>query len=373
MDQERWRRLECLYYMVLEREPDQRIEFIAEACGGDEDLRREIHLLLSQSNSTQDLMGHRAWQVVAGMTENRDGITPGTRFGPYEIVGFLGEGGMGRVYQGLDTRLGRPVAIKISADAFSARFEREARAIAALNHPQICTLYDVGPNYLVMELVEGETLAQRVDRLGVLPVRNALEIGLQVAEALEAAHIKGIVHRDLKPANIKITPDGRVKVLDFGLAKAIGHGRAETNEAQVTLPGSLPSIGGHVVGTPAYMSPEQARGEDVDQRTDIWAFGCLLFELLSAKRAFPGEFARGVIVGTGASQPDWEILPAAVPVRIEQLLRGCLEYDASRRPHAMAKIIRNIHGLLLPPKHKRRWVAVGHLLPASRRSPLSRF
>ena len=226
MNYERWRRLEYLYHMVLEREPDQRIAFIAEACGGDEDLRRDINLLLSHSNSTQDLVGRRVWQSVAGMIENRDDVTPGTRFGPYEIVGSLGEGGMGRVYRGLDTRLGRPVAIKISAEQFSARFEREARAIAALNHPQICTLY-------------------------------------------------------------------------------------ETNEAQVTLLGSLPSIGGHVVGTPAYMSPEQARGEDVDQRTDIWAFGCLLFELLSAKRAFPGEFAGGVIVGTGASQPDWEILPAA--------------------------------------------------------------
>lgn len=171
---------------------------------------------------------------------------------------------MGRVYRGLDTRLDRAVAIKVSVEQFSGRFEREARTISALNHPNICTLYDVGSNFLVMELVEGETLSQRISRAGPLPVQQVFDISLRIAEALQATHRKGIVHRDLKPANVTITPEGRVKVLDFGLAKALSRDRTEQNVSQPMTGDACGSAAGQVLGTPAYMSPEQARGNEVD-------------------------------------------------------------------------------------------------------------
>src|ERR1700689_3541624 len=192
-------------------------------------------------------------------------LSSGDRLVPYEIVSALGKGGMGEVWRARDPRLGRDVAIKVSAQQFTDRFEREARAIAALNHPNICTLFDVGPNYLVMELIEGPTLADRIAQ-GPIPLEEALAIARQIADALEAAHEKGIVHRDLKPANIKVRPDGSVKVLDFGLAKA-----AEGAEFTTDSPTKL-SASGTILGTAGYMSPEQARGEKVDKRADIWAF-----------------------------------------------------------------------------------------------------
>src|SRR5438309_3461894 len=199
-------------------------------------------------------------------------LSSGTRLGPYEIVSPIGAGGMGEVYKARDTRLDRTVAIKISAEQFSERFEREARAVAALNHPNICTLYDVGPNYLVMEYIEGPTLAERIAG-GAIPLAEALPLARQIAEALEAAHEKGIVHRDLKPANIKLTADGKVKVLDFGLAKAFD------NDTRSSDPANSPTLtisatrAGMILGTAGYMSPEQARGVTVDKRADIWAYG----------------------------------------------------------------------------------------------------
>src|SRR5271170_4919428 len=190
----------------------------------------------------------------------------GHKLGPYEILSPLGRGGMGEVWRARDLRLGRDVAIKISGQQFSDRFEREARAIAALNHPNICTLHDVGPNYLVMEIVEGPTLAELIAK-GPIPLDEALSIARQIAEALDAAHEKGIIHRDLKPANIKIRPDGSVKVLDFGLAKS-GDAHEVTADSPTMMPGTL---AGMILGTAGYMSPEQARGQAVDKRADIWA------------------------------------------------------------------------------------------------------
>src|SRR6202167_6049289 len=198
-------------------------------------------------------------------------LKPGDKLGPYEIVSAIGKGGMGEVWKARDPRLNRDVAIKISAQQFTDRFEREARAIAALNHSNVCTLFDVGPNYLVMELVEGATLAERIAQ-GPLPLEEALRIARQIADALEAAHEKGIVHRDLKPANVKIRPDGSVKVLDFGLAKS-----AEQAELTADSP-TMMSIPGMIMGTAGYMSPEQARGQTVDKRADVWAFGVVLYE-----------------------------------------------------------------------------------------------
>src|SRR5438094_4542328 len=235
-------------------------------------------------------------------------LAPSTRLGPYEIVAMIGAGGMGEVYRARDPRMGREVAIKVSAERFSDRFEREVHAVAALNHPNICHVYDVGPNYLVMELVEGPTLADRIAS-GAIPLEEALKIGRQIAEALEAAHEKGIIHRDLKPANIKITPDGIVKVLDFGLAKL------ETNRSSVHVTQSpTVTVGGTragvILGTAAYVSPEQARGNSTDKRTDIWAFGCVLYEMLTGQPVFRGDTATDVLAAVVRAEPDWTALPA---------------------------------------------------------------
>src|SRR6266566_760978 len=239
-----------------------------------------------------------------------------TRLGPYEIVSRLGKGGMGEVWRARDPRLNREVAIKISAEQFTDRFEREARAIAALNHSNICTLYDVGPNYLVMELIEGPTLAERIAR-GPVPLEEALGIAKQIADALEAAHEKGIVHRDLKPANIKIRADGSVKVLDFGLATG-GEEAEFTPDSTVML--SSPGV---ILGTAGYMAPEQARGKIVDKRADIWAFGVVLYEMVTGKRLFEGETVSDTLAAVIKEEPDWE----RVPERVQWLLRACLEKD----------------------------------------------
>jgi Tol biopolymer transport system component len=243
-----------------------------------------------------------------------------TRLGPYEIVSRLGKGGMGEVWKARDPRLNRDVAVKVSAQQFTDRFEREARAIAALNHPNICTLYDVGPNYLVMELVEGPTLAEHIAQ-GPIPLEEALNIARQIADALEAAHDKAIVHRDLKPANIKIKPDGSVKVLDFGLAKS-GEVPALTPDSPTMM-----SVPGMILGTAGYMSPEQARGKDVDKRADIWAFGVVLYEMLTAKRLFEGETISDTLAAVIKEEPDL----TKVPAKVQRLLRRCLEKDPKKR------------------------------------------
>jgi eukaryotic-like serine/threonine-protein kinase len=246
-------------------------------------------------------------------------LSAGDRLGPYEILSPVGAGGMGEVYRAHDSRVGRDVAIKISKEQFSERFDREVRAVAALNHSNICHLYDVGPNYLVMEFVEGE--APR----GPMPLNEALEIARQIAAALEAAHEKGIVHRDLKPANIKITPDGTVKVLDFGLAKNIPASSTSTVNSP-TLSMSATQAGA-ILGTAAYMSPEQARGKPVDKRADIWAFGAVLYELLMGRPLFRGEDVSEIFASVIKDEPKLE----GVPAEVRALLRACLEKDPKLR------------------------------------------
>ena len=263
-------------------------------------------------------------------------IAGGTRLGPYEIVSALGAGGMGEVYRARDTRLDRSVAIKVLAaslagDAeFRDRFEREARAISALNHPNVCTLHDVAPGYLVMELVEGESLEELIARTGPVPVKDALRSARQIADALEAAHDRGIVHRDLKPANVRITSSGQVKVLDFGLAKVLGQGAS----AAPTVAGTMTGRGtaaGVVMGTAAYMSPEQARGMAVDRRTDVWAFGCVLYELLTGRRTFAGATISDSIASVLTKDPEWTKLPPDTPASVLRLLRRALDKDPARR------------------------------------------
>jgi eukaryotic-like serine/threonine-protein kinase len=265
-------------------------------------------------------------------------LSAGIRLGPYEILSPLGAGGMGEVWKARDTRLKREVAIKVLPESLSrdpeilARFDREARLLASLNHPNIAAIYGLeessGTPCLVLELVPGETLADRLAS-GALPVEEALRICRQIAEALEAAHGKGIVHRDLKPANVKVTPDGRVKVLDFGLARSAGEPDARLSGFATVLEGETRE--GTILGTPFYMSPEQARGKPVDKRADLWSFGCVIYETLTGRRAFEGDTASDAIVGILSREPEWDRLPSETPEAILKLLRRCLEKDAARR------------------------------------------
>jgi eukaryotic-like serine/threonine-protein kinase len=258
-------------------------------------------------------------------------LSAGDRLGPYEIVAPLGSGGMGEVWKARDTRLLRDVAIKISHENFSERFEREARSIAALNHPNICQLYDIGSNYLVMELIDGGPLK------GPLDVDTALRYAKQIAEALEAAHERGIIHRDLKPANIKITADGVAKVLDFGLAKiAESSDSGSCPEDSPTLTIS-PTRAGMILGTAAYMAPEQARGKPVDARADVWSFGAVLYEMLTGEKAFTGESVSDILASVLKVDPDWSRLPANTPPAIRKLLRRCLTKDRKQRLQAIGE------------------------------------
>ena len=257
----------------------------------------------------------------------------GSRVGPYQITAEIGAGGMGVVYRAHDSRLGRDVALKVSAERFSERFEREARAVAALNHPNICTLHDVGPDYLVMELVEGETLVdvlaqRRRSSLG-LPLDETLRIARQIASALDAAHDAGIVHRDLKPGNIKIRSDGTVKVLDFGLAKMHGTSEPASHDIEKLThsPTLLATQAGLILGTAAYMSPEQARGKVVDKRADIWAFGVVVYEMLTGRRPFDGEDVSTTVAAVIQAEPRWDGIPSSML----RLLKRCLAKDPRRR------------------------------------------
>jgi eukaryotic-like serine/threonine-protein kinase len=270
-------------------------------------------------------------------------LTVGARLGPYEIIGTLGAGGMGEVYRARDTRLKRDVAIKILPESFAtdperlARFQREAEVLASLNHPNIAAIHGLeesnGTGALVMELVEGETLADRIAQ-GPIPVDEALAIARQIAEALEAAHEQGIVHRDLKPANVKVRADGTVKVLDFGLAKALEPASAlspsATASPTITSPAMMTGVG-TLLGTAAYMSPEQARGKPVDKRSDIWAFGCVLFEMLTGQRAFEGKEITDVLARVLEREVHFDAIPAATPPAVQRLARRCLEKDPRRR------------------------------------------
>ncbi|HEV2306085.1 MAG TPA: protein kinase [Candidatus Acidoferrales bacterium] len=279
-------------------------------------------------------------------------LSSGRKLGSYEILSPLGTGGMGEVYRARDTRLGRDVALKVLPEGFTrdverlGRFRREAQVLASLNHPNIAAIYgfeDSGEvQALVMELVEGPTLADMISRTGrgaesaagnakPIPLEEALAIAKQICEALEYAHERGIVHRDLKPANVKVTPDGAVKILDFGLAKAL---EGETAAADIS---SSPTISrmatqaGIILGTAAYMSPEQAKGKSVDRRADIWAFGCVLYEMLTGKMAFSGETVTDTLAAVIRAEPDWTLLPKDTPTHVRVLLQRCLKKDAKQR------------------------------------------
>ncbi|MGP8244490.1 MAG: protein kinase domain-containing protein [Bryobacteraceae bacterium] len=361
MDPARWRRVEEIYQAAVERKPEEEAAFLALACAGEEDLRREVESLLAQP-SADGMLDRPAWKAEAGgeLPPEPGRLTVGQRVSHYQIQERLGEGGMGVVYKARDSRLGRGVALKFVKARFSRRSEREARAVAALNHPNICALHDVGPNYLVMELIEGPTLAERMAK-GPVPLKEALDIARQIAGALEAAHEKGIVHRDLKPANIKLPAEGTVKVLDFGLAKALAPAAPDSPEDSPTVTYSATQAG-MILGTAAYMSPEQARGQPVDKRTDIWAFGVVFYELLTGKRLFGGD---GMTVSDSLAavltrEPDFNALPKDTPPRVRRVLEHCLRKDLKQRLRDMgdARIVLDETGpeTPVPFAPARRWI-----------------
>jgi serine/threonine protein kinase/tetratricopeptide (TPR) repeat protein len=333
MTPERWREVRAILDAAMALEAEDRAAYLDRVCQGDRSLRGEVESLLTANDAVSDEVLNPDWR---GPDRS---LALGSFVGPYEIVALLGVGGMGQVYRARDGRLGRDVAIKVLppdviADADRlARFDREARLLAALNHPNIAAIYGIeesaGIRALVLELVEGPTLADRL-AAGPLAIPDALQIAQAVADALEAAHERGIVHRDLKPANIKAAVDGRVKVLDFGLAADLSIVGDPDNSAsgRATVAHTREGL---ILGTPPYMSPEQARGYDIDKRTDIWSYGCVVYEMLTGRRAFARETTSDTIAAVLTAVPDWDLLPSSTAPDLRRLLRRCLEKDRKLR------------------------------------------
>ncbi len=358
MASERWQHVEQLYHAALAQSDEERAAFLRDACGGDDELREEVESLLTYDRDAQTFL---AAAFAPSNWRAPQQMAPGQRFGSYEIVTFLGAGGMGDVYRAHDTRLRRHVAIKFLPDVFAedsarrARFEREARLLASLNHPHVAAIYGFddydGVHALILELVEGETLAALISS-GPLSIHQSLTIARQIADALDAAHSKGIVHRDLKPANIGMTRDGTVKVLDFGLAKSIVDDPDAAGAASSTADGGTHGV----VGTASFMSPEQARGQPVDKRTDIWAFGCVLWAMLVGRAPFGGDTVSGTIAAILDREPSWEQLPSTLSDGIARLLRQCLEKDSSQRLGNIADALSEIdQALQSSPAARSRW------------------
>jgi serine/threonine protein kinase len=361
MTPERWKRIEELYHEARARAPADRSAFLAAACVDDEAMRRNVESLLDESESDDGFLADASLEMSPQMIATFLATRVGASIGGYQLQELLGAGGMGEVYRAHDAKLGRDVAIKILPSAFTnnpdrlARLEREARMLAALNHANICAIYGFeeagGIRFLILELVEGETLADTLAHASSphgkesgLPLGRVLGIARQIAEALEVAHDKGIVHRDLKPGNIKITPDGAVKILDFGLAKAV-HGDGSSPDLSNAPTENSGRRQGAVVGTAAYMSPEQARGLPVDKRTDIWAFGCVLYEMLTGHVAFPGDTISDSIAKILEREPGWSALPPATPESIRRLLLRCLVKDPKQRLRDIGDVRIEIHAI----------------------------
>ena len=346
MKPERWQQIDQILKAALDREENQRAGFLDQECGEDEALRKKVEALLAAHRRGEDFLEEPALEMAAkGIARDQLKDLVGRQLNSYEILSFIAAGGMGEVYRARDTQLEREVAIKVLPAEFTqdperlARFQREAKLLAALNHPNIATIHGLeesdGIRFLVLELVEGQTLAERLVK-GPLSVEKALAICHQIAEGIEAAHEKGVIHRDLKPANIKITPQGKVKILDFGLAKAFEGETAVTDLSQSPTLTEEMTRTGVILGTAAYLSPEQARGKLSDKRTDIWAFGCVLFELLTGKKTFEGETITETVASVLKSEPKWERLPGDTPWDVRTLLRRCLQKDPVDRLHDIA-------------------------------------
>jgi eukaryotic-like serine/threonine-protein kinase len=351
---DRWKRVVEVFDSAIDRDPTERSSFVEQACAGDEDLRRQVDALLTEADRPERpvVIDRPVGEIVADLLADNDAVVVGTQLGAYRIESLLGVGGMGEVYRATDTLLGRQVAIKILPPTFAAdperlaRFKREAQILASLNHPNIGAIYGLesleGEGHptpaLVLELVEGATLAEKLDG-HALPVDEAIALARQIAAALEAAHDQGIVHRDLKPANINVREDGTVKVLDFGLAKAMeatgvdgvtrGVHAGPSDSPTITTPAM--TAGGIILGTAAYMSPEQARGKPADKRSDIWAFGAVVYEMLTGTRPFAGDGVSEVLASVLAREPDWTRLPSTLSPALGTYIRRCLQKNPKQR------------------------------------------
>ena len=383
MNPERYRRAGDLYHAARAIPPGRRREFLEHACAGDLSLLDDVESLLAADQQAEEFI-ESAHPAVSGLVQSLLGdasnamgvggpavqappLVPGQRLGRYEVLDLLGAGGMGTVYRALDPSLGREIAIKALAPTFQGdsaslkRFEREARVLATLSHPNIATIYGFerldGSPYLVLERVGGETLAERLRR-GPLPADVAAGVAAQVAAGLEEAHAKGIVHRDLKPSNVMLTPEARVKLVDFGLAKSV-----ETEGGHEQSSGPLTQAG-VVLGTARYMSPEQVRGEPVDTGTDVWAFGCVLFEMLTGRPVFGGRTVSEVVAAVLRDEPDWSAVPGSTPPNVRRLLRRCLQRDRRSRLQHIGDARLELHetddgaaGSVVPAAAPRAWRA----------------
>ena len=343
-ERDRWPEVSRVFAAAVELDPAARSGYLDEACSGDSALRSAVASLLAAHEDA----GSFGDTLPAAWPATTRRLTPGTHLGTFRIEALIGAGGMGEVYRAHDTKLGRAVALKVLPDFFAgdgdrrARFEEEARALAALNHPHIGAIYGVEDSgevaALVLELVDGATLAERLGA-GPMPFEEIVRIARQLADGLEAAHDRGIVHRDLKPANVKITPDATVKILDFGLAKVEGSAAREASlEPQSPTRSRRATVAGAIVGTAAYMSPEQARGHAVDKRADIWAFGCVLYEMLTGQRVFDGQGVSETLARVLEREPDWARLPATLSPALRTYLKCCLQKDPRQRVQAIGDV-----------------------------------
>ena len=352
MDNDQWRQIEDRFHQAAELAPDERSKFLDQACAGDEQMRRDVESLLAADAPEGEVLESAVNDVIERLPTagNNDSELIDTRvsrpsLGPYQIIERIGAGGMAKVYKAHDTRLGRTVAIKISAERFSGRFQGEARAIASLNHPHICTIHDVGPDYLVMEYIDGKQLE------GPLPTHEVLRLGLQIADAVSHAHRRGLVHRDLKPGNIMVTKSG-AKVLDFGLAKPITRVQPDSSPAE-TVKRALTQEG-TLVGTLNYMAPEQLEGRDADARTDIFAFGVVLYEMIAGRSAFRGNTEAALIASILASEPQSiATLQPLTPPALDHLIKTCLARDPDDRCQSMHDVMLQLKWLAEAGSHVR--------------------
>lgn len=374
---DRWRQIETLYHSARGKKPEDLTSYLELACGADEELRREIESLLAQEERAVKFLETDEpgafGSAVAGS------VPAGEQIGPYVILDFLQKGGMGEVYRARDVRLDRTVAIKFLPRAVAAapdaleRFQREVRAASALNHPRICTVHDVGEHqsrpFFVMELLEGQSLRDRIAGK-VMAIPEVTDLGMQICDALQAAHAKGIIHRDIKPANIFVTSSGQIKILDFGLAKlaAKPHSAAgaSMSETTATITGSVNSRPGSLMGTLAYLSPEQARGEDVDTRTDLFSFGIVLYEMATGKPPFHGESPEEIIDAILHSTPikPSELNPA-ISSSLERIILRALEKQRTARYQSAAEIFAGLSELQQGSRRRsirRAWFAAASLV-----------
>src|SRR5580692_716882 len=340
---DRWRRLEALFYEAVELKTEARAEFLDERCGGDTELRKEVEALLDSAEKPMDFLEKPVLDAAQNLMEqdHRDSIAPGTRLAHYEIISMLGAGGMGEVYLAEDMHLRRKVALKMLAPELTRderglrRFEQEARAASALNHPNILTIHEFGQangmHFIASEFIDGATLRQRLAK-GRLELNAAVEIAIQIASALAAAHASGIVHRDVKPENVIVRTDGIVKVLDFGIAKLSEKKVGGTIRRWATTIGSSTSEPGMVLGTAKYMSPEQARGIEVDARSDVFSLGSVIYELVTGRAAFVGETTSDVIAEILKAEPPPPVeFAPELPAEIERIIARALRKDRSTR------------------------------------------